>query len=80
MPMKFNMHNNKRKKTTYNMNSNMKPYIVVPYMKRLGESYKNICRRHGREMHFKEANTIRQLLVHPKDKDNILKKRGDLQI
>ena len=27
-------------------------------------------------MHFKGANTIRQLLVHPKDKDNILKKSG----
>ena len=27
-------------------------------------------------MYFKGANTIRQLLVHPKDKDNILKKRG----
>ena len=27
-------------------------------------------------MHFKGAGTIRQLLVHPKDKDNILKKSG----
>ena len=45
-------------------------------MKRLSESCKNICRRHGIEMHFKGANTIRQLLVHPKDKDNILKKSG----
>ena len=27
-------------------------------------------------MHFKGANTIRQLLVLQKDKDNILKKRG----
>ena len=58
------------------MNSNKKLYIVVPYMKRLGESCKNICRIHGIEMHFKGANTIRQLLVHPKDKDNILKKSG----
>ena len=73
-----NMHNNRRKKnkTTYNLNSNKKPYTVVPYMKGLSESCKNICRRHGIEMHFKGANTIRQLLVHPKDKDNILKKSG----
>ena len=70
------MDNNKKNKTTYNPNSDKKPYIVVPYMKGLSESCKNICRRHGIEMHFKGANTIRQLLVHPKDTDNILKKSG----
>ena len=71
------MENSKRKtKSTYNINSNKKPCIVVPYMKGLSESCKNICRRHGIEMHFKWANTIRQLLVHPKDKDNIQKKSG----
>ena len=71
------MDNNKRRnKTTYNTNSNKKPYTVVPYMKGLSESSKKICRRHGIEMHFQGSNTIRQLLVHPKDKDNILKKSG----
>ena len=71
------MVNSKKKNiTTYNSNNNKKPYIVEPYMKGLSESCKNICRRHGIEMHFKGANTIRQLLVHPKDKDNILKKSG----
>ena len=40
------------------------------------ESYKNICRRHHIEMHFKGANTTRQFLVHPKDMYNILKKSG----
>ena len=49
---------------------------MVSYMKGLSESCKNIYRRHGIEMHFKGANTIRQFLVHPKDKDNILKKGG----
>ena len=59
-------------------NSNMKntPYIVVACMKGLSESCKNICRKHGIEMVFKGANTIRELIVHPKDKDNILKKSG----
>ena len=71
------MDSNKRKnKTTYSTNSNKKPYRVVPYMKGLSESCKNIYRRHGIEMHFKGDNTIRQLLVHPKDKDVILKKSG----
>ena len=70
----------KQKKTTSNNNKNSnnknKPYIVVPYMKDLSESCRNICRRHGIEMYFKGANTFRKLLVHPKDKDSMLKKSG----
>ena len=54
----------------------MKPYIVVPYMKDLGETCKNICRRHGVEVYFRGGSTIRNLLVHPKDRDTILKKSG----
>ena len=53
-----------------------KPYIVVPYVKGLSESCRNICRKHGTEMSFKGANTIREFLVHLNDKDNILKKSG----
>ena len=45
-------------------------------MKGLGESCKNICRKHGVEMYFRGGSTIRDLLVHPKDKDTILKKSG----
>ena len=45
-------------------------------MKGLSESCKNIYRKHGTEMNFKEGNTIKELLVHPKDKDNILQKCG----
>ena len=37
---------------------------------------RNICRKHGIEMFFKGANNIRELLVHPKGNDNILKKSG----
>ena len=58
--------NKRRNKTTYSTNSKKKPYLVVPYMKGLSESCKNICSRHGIEMHFKGANTTRQLLVHQK--------------
>ena len=71
----MNSNKNKNRKT-YSTTNNKKPYIVMPYMKGLSESCKNICRRHDIEMHFKGANTIRQLLVHPKDKDDILKKSG----
>ena len=72
---RINTSKKKNIRTDTNTNSK-KPYIMVPYMKGLSESCKNICRRHGIDMHFKGANTIRQLLVHPKDKDDILKKSG----
>ena len=45
-------------------------------MNEVSESCRNICRRHHIEMYFKGANTIREILVHPKDKDNIHKKSG----
>ena len=72
---RININRNKKKNTRMQTISK-KPYIVVPYMKGLSETCKNICRRHGIDMHFKGTNIIRQLLVHPKDKDDILKKSG----
>ena len=45
-------------------------------MKGLSESWKNICRKQGIEMYFKGGNTIKDLLVQPKDRDNILQKSG----
>ena len=71
----FTDKKNRTNKNKNNKNSNIKnkPYIAVPYMKGLSESCKNICRKHGIEMFFKGANTIRELLVHPKD---ILQKSG----
>ena len=56
--------------------NNNKSYIVVPYVKGMSESCKNICRKHGIEMYFKGGNTIKNLLVHPKDKPTILQKSG----
>ena len=40
----------------------------------MSKSCKNICRKHGIEMYFKGGNTIKNLLIHPKDKDTILQK------
>ena len=72
--------NTRARKNNINTNSSEnkknKPYIVVPYMKGLSESCKNICSKHGIEMYFKGGNTIKELLMHPKDRDNILQKRG----
>ena len=59
-----------------NIDSNSKPYIVVLYVQGMSETCKNICRKHGVEMHLKEGNTIKDLLVHPKGRDTILKKSG----
>ena len=66
----------KWKKNNQGTSNIKKSHIVVPFMKGLGESCKNICRRYGVEVYFKGGRTIRDLLVHPKDKDTILKKSG----
>ena len=66
----------KQKKNSQGTNNTKKSYIVVPYMKGLGPTCKNICRRYGVEVYFRGGSTIRDLLVHPKDKDTILKKSG----
>ena len=42
----------------------------------MGESCKNIFRRYGVDIYFKGGNTIKDLLVHPKDGDTILQKGG----
>ena len=63
-------------KNTAKTGNNNKPYIVVPYIQCKSESCKTTCRKHGVEMYFKGGHTIKDLLVHPKDKDNILKKSG----
>ena len=53
-----------------------RPYIVVPYAKGLSESLKNICKNHGVQVHFKGGNTIKSILMAPKDKDPITKMSG----
>ena len=52
--------------------SNSKLYIVVPYIKGMSESCKNICRKNGIQMHFRGDSPIKDLLVNPKDRDTIL--------
>ena len=71
-----NQRRNNRRNNNRSDNNTMKPYLLVPYMKGLGESCKNICRRHGVEVYFRGGSTIRDVLVHPKDKDTIPKKSG----
>ena len=68
---RVNITQNKKRnnKGTKNNTNATKPYIVVPYIKGMGESCKNICRKHGVEVYFKGGRPI-------KDKDTILQKSG----
>ena len=65
--------------TTYTADSvtyKIKMHLSILLVLRLSESFKNICIRHEIELHLKGGNTIRNLLVAPKDKDTITQKRG----
>ena len=50
--------------------------IVIPCTQGLCESIKKICGRYDIQTHFKGSNTIKKLLVSPKDKDPMLSKSG----
>ena len=45
-------------------------------MQGLGEKFKRTCNKKGIEVHFKGSNTIKDLLMAPKDKDTKLQKSG----
>ena len=51
-----------------------KSYITVPYNEGLSETFKNVCKRYGIQVHFKSGKTIKDELVAPKDQDHITKK------
>ena len=53
-----------------------KGHIVIPYTQGLCERVKKICGRYGIQTYFKGSNTIRNLLVSPRDKDPMVSKSG----
>ena len=55
---------------------NKKSYMVLPYVKGLSESMKNVGKKHGIQTYFRGGSTIKSLLMTPKDKDHISKKSG----
>ena len=57
-------------------NNTNRTSITVPYNKGLSESFKNIGRKFGIQVHFKSGRTLKDELVAPKDKDHITKKSG----
>ena len=66
----------KRREHANNTKGHNKPYMILPYVRGLSESMKNICNKHGVQVHYKGGNTIKGLLMAPKDKDHITKKSG----
>ena len=66
----------KNNKRPNNNNFNNRCSITVPYNQGLSESFKNIGRKYGIQVHFKSGRTLKDELVAPKDKDPITKKSG----
>ena len=50
--------------------------MVVPYQQGLSERIKNTCKKYGVQVHFKGGQTIKGLLMAPKDKDPNTNKSG----
>ena len=50
-----------------------KYHIGVPYSKGLCESYKTICSKYGVQVYVKGGNTLKDLLMFPKDREPITK-------
>ena len=66
---------NNTTKGTKNTDSNIqRPHIVIPYFQGISESMKKICSEYGVQVYFKGGNTIKNLLMAPKDQDTIQKK------
>ena len=59
---------------TNRSNSINRVSITVPYNKGLSESFKNIGKKYGIQVHFKSGKTLKDELVAPNDKDHITKK------
>ena len=72
-----NSNSNKRKTNqTGQKNNKTNLYMVVPYHQGLSERLKRTCNKYGVQVFFKGGQTIRSLLMGPKDKDPITNKSG----
>ena len=47
---------------------------MIPYYQGISESMKKACSEYGVQVYFKGGNTIKNLLMAPKDQDTIQKK------
>ena len=60
--------------STNNNSSTKNIHMVAPHTKGPGKSFKNICDKLGIQVYFKGGSSIRNLLMAPKDKENIAQK------
>ena len=73
---RFSINRKRRKETRRNRllhpNTLTKKYhIVIPHAQGICESIKNICGKHGVAAHFKGGQTLKDILVSPKDRDSM---------
>ena len=73
MKTKFSTPRNQNNNNQDNR-SMYKNFVTVPYNEGLSETFKNICKRYGIQVHFKSGKTIKDELVAPKDQDHITEK------
>ena len=71
-----NAANNNQKSNKNTGNNIQRPHIVIPYYQGISESMKKTCNEYGVQVYFKGGNTIKNLLMAPKDQDTIQKKSG----
>ena len=77
MKTKINSTNNRNRNTnTLDNRPRHRNSVTVPYNEGLSETFKNICKRYGIQVHFKSGKTIKEELVALKDQDHITKKSG----
>ena len=69
-------HHNNSLYTHKDINKTTDSFIVVPCSRGVSESFKNVCVKAGVQVHFKGGNTIKDLLVAPKDRESITNKGG----
>ena len=77
MKTKINSTNNRNRNTnTPDNRPRHRNSVTVPYNEGLSETFKNICKRYGIQVHFKSGKTIKEELMALKDQDHITKKSG----
>ena len=69
-------HNNNQDNNGTSNNNNRILSIVVPYVQELGEKFKRTCNKKGIQVHFMGSNTVKTLVMAPKDMDTKLQKSG----
>ncbi|XP_072033335.1 uncharacterized protein [Amphiura filiformis] len=71
-----NKTNAKRHVRNSDSEQQVKGWVTIPYLAGVSESLRRVLRSHGIVTHIKPQNTIRSLLVAPKDKTDKLDKSG----